>query len=116
MRLSSDKVKIRPEEWVLKGTFRGHPVEIDMTSFEKEFRGILSKLNRQSDQTVQAVNSNEGSTIIVEGTTTAVLPTAALGVMGKIYHLHDPTLATTDTGWVCRWNTGLAVFEWFQVY
>lgn len=116
MRLSSGKAKIRPENWRLQGTFKGYPIEIDIGLFGEEFHQILTSMNDYSEKVLQAVNANEGSAITVEGTVVGDLPDPEKAIQGKIFQLYDPTGGTTDTGWVCVWNTGAAAYQWLSIY
>jgi hypothetical protein len=112
MRLVEDKLPIRPEKWIVTASFRGHAVEIDMTRFLDEFHQIISKINRRDSDSADAINANEGSAIMVQGTVVGDLPDPQIGLQGKIHQLTDPSGA--DAGYVCIWNG--AAYAWLNIY
>ncbi len=100
---------------MIEASFKGYPIEIDMAQFKDELRELFNKFNRQAEQTVRAINGNEASTVIVEGTTVNDLPAPSKRYQGKLYLLYDPSGATDDRLWCCRWVSAASDYFWYQV-
>lgn len=76
--------------------------------FERALNDLLRVLSR-------AVNQNEGSAVVVEGSSTAAFPTASAELRGRLYLLARATgSGAKDELYLCRKNAADA-YEWALV-
>lgn len=74
---------------------------------------FVNAVNRRLQELVLANNLNEASAIVVEGTSSADLPTPELNLRGRIGHVAQGA-GVRDELYVCRKNAADA-YEWAQV-